>query len=133
MIPDPFIRERDGADGLREGFYLLRASHRSRRVDVPMRIWFGPPIDETTGEEMDRSPRWQILVGFNLVEELPMRVGGVWIEHLTDIWPRAAAEPIDESEYRYRIERASWASDFDPEDPHGEIAGRIDPMTCRLP
>lgn len=132
MIPDPFIRERTGADPLVEGFYLIQSS-RGRRVDVPIRVWFGQPEDPETGEIMDRSPRWQIEIGRQLLEDEPMRIGALWIGDITDIWPTCMRWPIDEAEYRYRIERASWASAFDPLDPHGEVGSRIDPMTCRLP
>jgi hypothetical protein len=132
MIPDPFVRDRCGADPLIEGFYLIQSS-RGKRVDVPVHVWFGGPLDPETGEELDRSPRWQIQIGFQLLEEVPMRVGAVWINDITDVWPMCMRWPIEEAEYRYRLERASWAGNYDPMDPHGEIGGRIDPMTCRLP
>jgi hypothetical protein len=129
MIPDPFVPERTGADPLIEGYYLMR---RAGRVDVPVRIWFGPPADPETGEELDRSPRWQIQVGFQLLDEEPMRIGGIWIEDLTDIWPACAKVTVDEAEWRYRLERAEWAGNYDPNDALGELGGRIDPMTCTL-
>jgi hypothetical protein len=132
MIPDPFNRERGGADPLVAGFYLLQSS-RGKRVDVPVRVWFGPPADPETGEELDRSPRWQIQIGFQLLEDEPMRVGGYWFNEITDVWPTCQRWPIDEADYRYRLERASWAADYDPEDAYSQIGGRIDPMTCRLP
>lgn len=134
MIPDPFIRERGGADPLIEGFYLIRLD-RSRRVSVPVRVWFGPPADPDTGDELDRSPRWQVQVGFQLLEEeaLPLRIGGVWIQDLSDVWPSCATDPIDEIDWRYRLERAEWATDHAPEDAYSQLGGRIDPMTCVLP
>lgn len=132
MIPNPFIRDQGGADPLVEGHYLLQSS-RGQRVDVPVRVWFGAPLDEETGEELDRSPRWQIQIGFQLLEEEPMRVGGMWFNELTDVWPTCMRWPIEEAEYRYRLERAAWAADYDPNDAHGQIGGRIDPMTCTLP
>jgi hypothetical protein len=132
MIPDPFTRERHGADPLVEGFYLIQSS-RGRRVAVPLRVWFGAPCDPETGEELDRPWRWQILVAFNLLGDEPLRVGALRIDELTDIWPMCQRWPIDEVEYRYRLERASWAADYDPDDAHAVIGGRIDPMTCTLP
>ena len=132
MIPDPFIREHRGADALVEGYYLIQSS-RGRRVDVPVRVWFGQPLDPETGEQMDRSQRWQIQVGLQLLEELPMRVGALWINDITDIWPHCARWPISQEEFAYRVERNSWAAAYDETDPHGEIASRIDPLTCRLP
>lgn len=132
MIADAFTRIQTGADALVEGHYLIILA-RSRRVDIPVRVWFGPPCDPDTGEEMDRSPRWQVKVGFDMLAGEPVRVGPLRIEALSDIWPACARNPIDEAEYRYRMERASWAAQYDPEDPHGTVGGRIDPMTARLP
>ncbi len=132
MIPDPFTRERTGADALVEGFYLL-ARHRQRRVDIPVHVRFAPPSDPETGEELDRAPRWQVQVGFEVLDEEPVRVGGIQIDDLTDIWPHCARWPIPEEEYRYRMDRAKWAGEYDPDDPHGTVGGRIDPMTARLP
>lgn len=132
MIPDPFVRDRSGADPLVEGFYLLRAG-RGTRVDIPVRVWFGAPTDPATGDELDRSPRWQIQIGFQLFEECPMRVGAVWFHDITDVWPMCQRWPIDAAEFQFRLERASWAGNYDPNDPHGTIGGRIDPMTCTLP
>lgn len=132
MIPDPFIRERTGADPLIEGFYLIRMD-RSRRVSIPVRIWFGAPADPETGEDLDRSHRWQIQIGFQLLEDEPLRIGGVTIEHLSDVWPTCARNPIDEVDWRYRLERAEWAARNDDSDPFSQLGGRIDPMTCALP
>lgn len=129
MIPKPFIRERDGADALVEGSYLIR---RAGRVDVPVRVWFGAPLDET-GQELDRSPRWQVQVGFQLLEQEPVVVGGIRIVNLDDIWPACARLPIDKDEWKHRLERAEWAAEYDPDDAHAEIGGRVDPMTARLP
>jgi len=132
MIPDPFIHARGGADPLIEGFYLIRMD-RSRRVSVPVRVWYGPPTDPVTGEEFDRSPRWQIQVGFQRLEDQPIRVGPLRFDTLDDVWPRCAKDPIDEVDYRYRLERAEWAAGNDETDPYSQLGGRIDPMTCALP
>lgn len=132
MIPDRFTREQGGAAPLVEGFYLLNLN-RARRVSIPVRIWFGPPLDPETREEMDRAPRWQIQVGFFLLDDEPLAIGGIRIDELDDIWPRVAREPIDEVDWRYRVERADWAAHHAPDDPFSQLGGRIDPMTCELP
>lgn len=129
MIPQPFIRERAGADALIEGFYLIR---REGRVDVPIRVWFGAPLDDD-GEELDRAWRWQVQVGFQLLEDQPVKIGGIRIENLDDIWPSCARLPIGEDEWKFRLKRAEWAKAYDPDDAHAEIGGRIDPMTVTLP
>lgn len=131
MIPDPFTRDQDGADALVEGHYLIQR-YRAQRVAVPVRIWFGAPIDED-GVELDRSPRWQIQIAGELLGTEPLWVGGVEIADLSDFWPACAAHPIDENDYRYRIERQCWASQFDDRDPFGTPGGRVDPMSATLP
>lgn len=132
MIHDPYIRERGGADPLIEGYYLIRLD-RSRRVSIPVRIWFGAPCDPETGEELDRAPRWQIKIGFQLLDDQPLNIGGVRINELIDVWPTCARNPIDEIDWRFRLERAEWATDHDDSDPYSQLGGRIDPMTCSLP
>ena len=132
MIPDPFTIERIGADALVEGYYLL-ARHRAGRVDIPVRVWFGAPLDPETGEPLERSWRWQVQVGFNVLDEEPVRIGGITISSLSDIWPHCARWPVDETEWRYRIARAEWADEHDPNDAFAEIGGRVDPMKVTLP
>lgn len=131
MIPSPFLREQGGPDALIEGHYLIQR-RRSNRVALPVRIWFGRPLDED-GVELDRSPRWQVMVANTLLDTDPVFVGGRMIESLSDIWPACAAEPIDEADYRYRVERAEWAAAYDPADPFGTPSGKIDPLTAPLP
>ena len=132
MIPDPFIRERGGADPLVEGYYLLRLD-RARRVSIPVRVWFGPPRDPDTLEELDRSHRWQIQVGYRLLEDEPLSIGGIRVDDITDVWPRVARDPIDEVDYRYRLERGEWAVQNAETAPFSQLGGVIAPMTCALP
>src|SRR3546814_9866578 len=54
VIADRFTRDQGGTAPLVEGFYLLNLN-RARRVSIPVRIWFGPPLDPETREEMDRA------------------------------------------------------------------------------
>lgn len=114
------LTSRDHGDpaGPVEGFYL----HRRRNcVDMPVKVWFGPPIDPLTCEEMDRSHRWQIMLVDDVLED--------WI----DVWPRCAALPIDRSEYEYRIARIEYARNHDPDDPFGAVNGQIDLFSAPLP
>lgn len=114
------------------GFYLL-PRRRTGRVDLPVRIWFGPPEDDE-GVQLDRSPRWQIAVAGKVLDFWePLRLGGMTISGLDDVWPTCAAHPIDAGEYQYRLARQSWAAAHDPEDPFAVPGGRIDPMTAPLP
>ena len=132
MIADPFLRERGGADGLVEGYYLLRSAGR---VDIPIRIWFGAPLDPDTGELLDRSPRWQVRVyGIDASDpEYPPLIYGRPMEKIEDVWPKCARWPTSEADYRYRVERAEWAEQYDAADPFGTKSGKVDHMTAPLP
>lgn len=132
MIPEPFTRERLGADALREGFFLIRRDRQSQ-VPLPVRIWWGAPIDPETGDELDRSPRWQVMIAGQLVDEEPLQVGRSVIRCLSDFWPVCSQHEIDQAQYQYRIDLARWAGEHDPNDPHGDTAAKIDPLTVSLP
>lgn len=132
MIPDPFIKAREGADALVPGYYLIRRD-RQCRVPLPVRIWWGPPLDPDTGEEMDRSPRWQVAIAGQLVGEDEIRVGESVYRGLDDFWPKCMAHPISEPDYQHRLERAHWAGLYDPNDPFGDTSAKIDPLTVTLP
>lgn len=141
LVDDLFNPNPDGSDRLKEGFYLLK-KHRSGRVSVPLRIWFGPPEDPETVDRpiaertiMDRSPRWQIEINGVLAgdPECPACISGRPVELLEDIWPVAKGEPIERYEYEYRVARAAYAEQYDPNDPFGGTGAKIDPMTATLP
>lgn len=132
MIVDRFIRHQASAEALVEGYFLLQR-RRSRRVDMPVRIWFGPPTDPDTGEEMDRSPRWHVSIAGVLLDDEPINVGGITFESVVDLWPAVGQQPIEEHEYLFRMARQDWAAAHDPDDPLGSPGSRIDPFTAPLP
>jgi hypothetical protein len=132
MIPDIYLYEQPGADRLIEGFYLIQR-RRAERVDIPVRIWFGPPLDEETGEPLDRSWRWNIQIAGMSLGEDEIRVGGLNVSNLSDFWPACARDEIEQSEYDDRIALAAWAAEHAPDDAFATPGGRIDPMTARLP
>lgn len=120
-------------DAPRAGFYqlLLRG-----RPPQPVRIWFGPPTDPDTGEEMDRSPRWQMLVNGQpalLAEEdrnpLEVERAKLW----TDVWPRCAGAPIEEAEYAYLVASIEHARQHEPDNPFSRPGRRIDLDTAAMP
>lgn len=133
MIADPFNPVQDGADRLEEGYFLLDM-HRSGRVAVPIHVWYGPPIDED-GQPMDRSWRWQIEINGVLAgdPDAPACIAGRPVDELGEIWPHCKRHPIDESDYRFRTDRANWAERYDDRDPFAGTGRKIDPMTAPLP
>jgi hypothetical protein len=133
MIDDAFNPVREGADALEEGYYLIQR-WRAGRVPIPVRIWFGPPVDpEDPAAVLDRSWRWQIQIAGTLLEEGPVFIAGLRIEAVSDFWPACRKDEIDAAEYQYRIERAAWAAEHDPNDAYARPGGRIDPLTATLP
>lgn len=131
MIEEPFLRVQDGADALVEGCYLIQR-RRARRVDIPVKIWFGAPIDPETREELDRSHRWQIEIA-GVAFDQPLTLGGITFSAVTDFWPAIGLEPISASDYAFRIQRAAWSQAHDPDDAMATPGGRINAMTATLP
>jgi len=132
LIPDPYNHDREGTDALVEGYYEIDLS-RSGRVNIPVRIWYGRPRDPETFEPMDRSPRWQVQVGFTNLDYEPLEFAGIRIEQLSDVWPTVQKNPISRQKWSYMLERSEWAADYDDNDPFGEFGSKIDPMTALLP
>lgn len=98
-----------------QGFYRLRLRSGARFVGV--RIWFGAPLDPVTGEEMDRSHRWQA------------QADGAYIE-IDRVWPQCAADRIADTEYAYLLSLGQWAEQHAPAvaDPFQ----RVDPLTSPI-
>jgi hypothetical protein len=101
-----------------EGFY--RYKPRTGAVYGGVRIWFGPPLDPVTGEELDRSWRWQS--SFN----------GEFID-LDFVWPVVAGSPITEEEYRRYCARQTWARQHAPDSAYAERGRRVDLLSRSNP
>ena len=93
----------NGAGGAEEpvaGFY--RGKLRSKGALCGFRIWHGLPLDPITGEEMDRSPRWQA------------HANGEYVE-IDDVWPYGAQLIITEREYNKFCQQQTWARQYAPD------------------
>lgn len=101
------------------GFYRMKM--RSDGVLVGIRIWFGPPRDPVTGEELDRSWRWQA------------EANGEMVEDFNRVWPQCAGSEITEAEYREYIARQQWAREHAPATPFADPRRRYDPLNAILP
>ncbi len=106
------------ADAPVAGFYKTKLSKGGHPVGV--RIWFGPPLDPVTGEEMDRSHRWQAHANGRAID-------------LDRVWPFCGRHQIDEREYRYLAELQTWAERNAPDSPQANPHRRINPLTAPLP
>lgn len=99
------------------GFY--RTTLRSGGAPVGIRIWFGAPHDPVTGEELDRSPRWQA------------HCNGEYIE-INRVWPHCARQPITEIDYNRHCIKQSWARDNLPDDALADPKNKVDHLKTPL-
>lgn len=100
------------------GFYRARLVSGGVRGGV--RLWFGPPNDPITGEELDRSHRWQA------------QFEGEYVD-LDRVWPVCAGDPITEAEYREYCARAAWARENAPKSAFADRRKRHDPLSADTP
>lgn len=101
------------------GFYRFRMLSRGIRGVV--RIWNGPPGDPITGEELDRSWRWQAELNGELVDDFDR------------VWPACAGDPVTEEDYRRAIARQDWARKNAPDSAYADPRARHDPLSAPLP
>jgi hypothetical protein len=101
-----------------EGYYKTRL--RAGGIFVGIRIWFGPPLDPVTGEEMDRSHRWQA------------QANGRYID-LERVWPSCARQTCTEAEYRYLTSLQDWGEANAPNSPQAKPTTPVDLLTAPLP
>jgi hypothetical protein len=126
-----FTRDQsDSPDGFVAGNYL---HNRRGHVAMPVRVWWGPPIDPETGITQDRSPRWNITIAGDSLVEDERDPGFVPIARLEDVWPRCIRGETTISETAYRQARVEYARAADPDDPFGHPQGRLDLLTATIP
>lgn len=111
----PFIELAGDPD---PGFYRMKRVRGG--VWCAVRIWHGPPHDPDTGEELDRSWRWQATLDGEPVE---LRV----------VWPYCAREPIDQTEHDYLVSLRAWAVEHAPETPEAAPRQRVDLDSMKPP
>lgn len=99
------------------GFYRMRL--RSGGVPVGIKIWFGPPHDPVTGEELDRSLRWQA------------HCNGEYID-IDRVWPKCAAETITEIDYNRHCVKQQWARENVPDHALAKPTKEVDYLKSPL-
>ncbi|MDQ5977524.1 MAG: hypothetical protein QG602_496 [Verrucomicrobiota bacterium] len=100
------------------GYYRCRVG--AGTVKGAVRIWFGPPHDPVTGEELDRSHRWQATFDGEPVD-------------FDRVWPTCAADVLTEQEYQFLINRREWARKHAPESAHAKVGRKYDPLSTDEP
>lgn len=86
-----------------------------------VRLWFGAPLDPVTGEELDRSWRWQA----ELDDGEPVDFDAVW--------PKCAGDRISEQEWLRCKGRVAWARQHAPNSAYAERGRRHDPLSSQSP
>lgn len=99
---------------------LFRHRLTSGGVAVAVRIWFGPPKDPVTGEELDRSWRWQA------------EADGHYID-FDRVWPVCAGSPIDEKEYSRLLSQSDWARQHAPRSAVADPLRKVDLLSPDTP
>lgn len=100
------------------GFFRMRLTQGSVRGGV--RIWNGPPHDPVTGEELDRSWRWQAECNGEPID-------------FERVWPVCAGDLISADEYRFYAQRQGWARDHAPDSAFADPRRKRDPLSLDEP
>jgi hypothetical protein len=100
------------------GHYRFRMG--SGTVAGGVKIWFGAPHDPVTGEELDRSWRWQALFNGEPVD-------------FDRVWPACTGQPITEQEYRRYCVQQDWARRHAPGSAYAQPGRRREPLSLSEP
>ena len=101
------------------GFYRMKLG--AGTVKVGIKLWYGPPHDPVTGEELDRSWRWQAIVD-----------DGAYID-FERVWPACGKEPIAEADFNARAHRRAWAEQHAPDSAYAARGRKYDPLSTNTP
>lgn len=101
-----------------EGYY--RTKLVSGGLFVGIFIWYGPPFDPVSGEEMDRSHRWQA------------HCNGQYID-IDRVWPGCGGDPIDRAEYCHLTSLQDWGREHAPKSPQANPFKPVDLLTAPMP
>lgn len=96
-----------------------RTKLRSGGVLVGVRLWHGPPHDPVTGEELDRSWRWQADCNGEPVD-------------FDRVWPGCAGDPIGAEEYAYLASLQAWGREHAPTSPEANPHKPVNWLTAPL-
>lgn len=108
-----------GQDVSRPAEGCFRFKLRSGGVYGGVRIYFGPPVDPVTGEELDRSWRWQAEYNGEPID-------------FDRVWPACAGDPIDQQEYAYLTSLQAWAKEHAPTSPEANPHKAVNWLTAPL-
>lgn len=101
-----------------EGFYRHRLS--AGAVYGGVRVWYGAPLDPVTGEELDRSWRWQTAFNDEPID-------------FDRVWPACVGEPITEQDYLAYCARTTWAREHAPDSAYARTGRKLDLLSTQTP
>ena len=107
----------EGSDVPVSGFY--RGKLRSGGALCGFHIWYGAPLDPLTGEELDRSHRWQA------------HCNGEYVE-IEDVWPYGVQLQITEIAYNKHCQQQRWAKDNAPQSALADPRRKSNPITSPI-
>ena len=116
---------------------IIPGTYRVRLVRgglfVGVRFWHGQPTFD--GDELDRSPRWNVEVDGRTSRRIVDDDGNdTGVRELLDpweVWPFAGGNPISEQEFAFLARRREWAEQNDPEHPAAQPRKAIDVRKLR--
>ncbi|SNT20168.1 hypothetical protein [Sphingopyxis indica] len=101
------------------GCYRIRLGRDT--VAIGVRLWFGAPLDPVTGEELDRSHRWQAQADDGEILDFER------------VWPACARDPITEADFKARCARRAWARENAPDSAYAERGRKVDRLSRSEP
>lgn len=117
-VPPPAVAGAVDVSKPTPGFFRHRP--RGGSVIGGVKIFYGPPTDPITGEDLDRGWRWQALFDGEPID-------------FDDCWPKCAGDPITKKEYRELCARREWARENAPGSAYAVIGKRIDLLSTSEP
>lgn len=121
---------RGGIDHFEAGYFVWE---RRGAVPVPVRAWYGQPLDPVTGERLERSWRWQFEFGGMPLERFAAMYGTSEEVILTQFWPKSRDSKIERGRYDYLVDTGKWAREHDPYNPFADARGRVDLLSASIP
>lgn len=110
-------------------FYRARLAKRGPFIGV--KVWRGPPLID--GEEVDRSPRWQVLVDADTTGRAVLMFGDGDIPIEVDGVTLRSIEPTDEADYRFLVADSAHAREWRPDHPKASPRQAVDFNRLTLP
>jgi hypothetical protein len=120
----------EATDAFEPGFFRW---DRRGRVPVPVRVWFGQPLDPIDGTPLDRSWRWQFEFNGFPLETFAADTWAEPAELLSQFWPKARDTRIERGEYQFLVDTVRHDRAHDPYSPFSSASGKVDLLSASIP